>query len=53
MMMHKITPSEDYNYGLERKNTELIELTNQNLIKYPKWLSQQIRKAIIKLWGPV
>ena len=32
MIMHKITPSVDYNKWLKRKDTQLIEPTNQNSI---------------------
>ena len=32
MMMDKITPSVDYNKWLKRKDTQLIEPTNQNSI---------------------
>ena len=30
MMIHKITPSEDYNWWLKRLDTKINKLTNQN-----------------------
>ena len=47
---HKITPSVDYNYSLKHFNTQLNKPTNQNSVKSPKLLSQQIRKCYDKLW---
>ena len=44
MMVHKITPSVDYNQWLERLNTELNETT---------YWAFESEKAIIKLWGLV
>ena len=51
MMIHKITPSVDYNLWLKRLVTQL----NQNSIKVPKVvnLNQQIKKRLLKLWGLV
>ena len=45
MMVHKITPSLDYNKWLKRLDTHFNEPTNQNLIKVKKLLGQQIRKS--------
>ena len=45
MMIHKITPSVDFDYWMKRLDTQLNESTNQNSIKNPK--------VIIKLWGLV
>ena len=36
MMIHKITPSGDYNYWLKRFDIELDKSTNQNTLKVPK-----------------
>ena len=35
-------PSEDYNYWLERFDTQVNESTNQNSLKSPKLFSQRI-----------
>ena len=51
MMIHKITASVNWNYWLKCLNTQLDELTNQNLLKSPKLLSQQIRKRCFKTLG--
>ena len=49
MMIHKITPSVDYNYWLKRLNTQLNKPTNQNSEKkFPKLLSPRIRKRYCK-----
>ena len=36
MIIHRITPSVDYNYWLKRLDTQLNETTNQNSIKVAK-----------------
>ena len=36
MMIHRITPSVDYNKWLKRMDTQLNEPTNKNSIKVPK-----------------
>ena len=40
-------PSLDYNLWLKRLDTQLNEPTNQNSIKSPKLLSQQMRNVIL------
>ena len=47
MMIHKITPSLDYNQWLKRMDIQLNELTNQNLLKSPK-LWKRIEKRYYK-----
>ena len=42
MLIHKVTPSVDYNWWLKRLDTQLNKPVNQNLIKVPK-LSQRIK----------
>ena len=51
MMIHKFTPSVNYNKWLKRLDTQLNETTNQNSINLPKVGNQRIRNVIIKLWG--
>ena len=51
LMIHKITPSEDYNQWLKHLDTQHNEPTKQNSITVPKLLGQRTR--IIKLWGLV
>ena len=41
----------DYIKGLKRLDTQLNKPTNQNLLKSPKFLSQQIRKCYYKTLG--
>ena len=54
MMIHKITPSVDYNYWLKRLDTQLNETTNQNLIKVLKVVRPtNEEKVIVKPWGLV
>ena len=48
LMIHKITPSVDYNYWLKNFDTQLIEPTNKNLIKVPKVLEQTNKKTLSK-----
>ena len=50
MMIHKITPSKDYNNWLKRLDTQLNEPTNPNS-KSSKLISQQIRKRYYKTLG--
>ena len=53
-MIHIITPSADYNKWLKRLNTQLNDPTNQNSLKYPKLLSQRIKKRFYQtLWTSV
>ena len=40
-MILKITSSVDYNYWLKRLYIHLNEPTNQNSIKYPKFISHK------------
>ena len=44
MMIHKITSSVDYNECFKCFDTQINEPTNQNSIRFPKFLSQRIRK---------
>ena len=46
MMIHKIILSVDYNYRLKRLDTQLNELTNQNLLKVPKVVKQTNKKTL-------
>ena len=48
MIIYKITPSVDYNKWLKRFDTQFNESINQNSIKFPKLLRQQIRKHYYK-----
>ena len=48
MLKHKITSSIDYNQWLKRLDTQLMP-TDKNLIKSPKFLSNQITKRYYKL----
>ena len=50
MIIHKITHSVDYNWLLNRMDTQFYEPTNQ---KSTKMLSQQIRKRYYKTLGTV
>ena len=47
MMIHKIIPSVDYNSWLKRLDTQLNELTYQNLIKVPKRYHKPLRTSEI------
>ena len=51
MMIHKITPSVDYNYLLKRLETQLNHPTNENSVKAPKVIKQRIRKRYYKTLG--
>ena len=44
MMILKIPSSVDYSYWLKRFDTQRNESSNQNSLKVPKVLTQQIRK---------
>ena len=46
MMIHKISPSVDYNQSLKRLGTHLYEATNQNSQKVPK-VDKQINKKTL------
>ena len=50
MMIHKITPTFDYNQWLKRFDTQLNEPTNQIQCKSPR-LSYRIRKRYYKTMG--
>ena len=50
MFIHFI-PLVDYNYWLKRLDTQLNELTNQNLIKVPKVIKLTNKKALLKNFG--
>ena len=50
-MIHKITPSVDYNYWQKRLDTQLNEPTNQNLIKVPKIVKPMNKKVFYKTLG--
>ena len=47
MMMHKSTPSLDYNYWLKRLDIKLNETTNQNSMKVPKVVKLMNDKSLI------
>ena len=49
MMIHKITPSLDYNWWLKRLDTQLYKPNNQMHKMSPKLLNQQIRKLVINI----
>ena len=51
-MIHKIIHSVDYNYWLERLNTQLNEPTDPNSIKVSK-VVEPTNKKPLKLWGLV
>ena len=42
--MHKSTPFVDYNQWLKRLNNQLNKLTNQNLLKVPKYVKPTNKK---------
>ena len=44
LMLHKITPSVDYNKWLKRLDTQINKPKNQNSIKIPKVVKPRIRK---------
>ena len=50
MMIHKTTPSVDYNQWLKRLDNQLNEPTKQKSIKVPKVVKPLNRNIIIKLW---
>ena len=47
MMIHKITPSVDYNYWWKRLETQLNKPTNQNLIKGPNVVKLTNKKTLL------
>ena len=47
MMIHIIYPFVDYNKWLERLDTQLNELTNQNSIKVPKVVKLTNEKTLL------
>ena len=49
--LHKITPSIDYNWCLQRMHTQLIEPNNQNSQKSVTFFSQPIRNCYYKALG--
>ena len=51
MMIHKIVSSLEYNYWLKRLDTQLIEPTNQILMKVPKLVKSTNKKRIYKTLG--
>ena len=51
IMIHKITSSVDYNWWLNRLETQLIELTNPKSIKCTKLSCQQITNRHHKTFG--
>ena len=51
MEILKITPSIDYNWWLERLDTQLNKPTNQNSFKVPNFVHQRIRKRYYKTLG--
>ena len=51
MMIHKISSSVDYNYWLNRLDTQLNESTNQNSLKVPKVVKLTNNKTSLKILG--
>ena len=47
MMIHKITPFEDYNQWLKRLNTELNEPTNKKSRKVTKVVKPTNKKTLL------
>ena len=47
MMIHKITPSVDYNFWWKRLETQLKKQTNQNLIKGPNVVEPTNKKTLL------
>ena len=50
-MIHKITPSLDYNKGLKRLDAQLNEPTNQNSIKVLKVVKPTNKKTLLCDFG--
>ena len=46
-MIHKITPSVDYNWWFKRLDTQLNESTNQNIIKVFKVVNITNKKTLL------
>ena len=46
-MIHKVTPSLDYNYCLKRLDTQLIGPTNRNTVKASKVVKPTKNKALL------
>ena len=51
MMIHKISSFVDYNYWLNRLDTQLNESTNQNSLKVPKVVELTNNKTSLKILG--
>ena len=51
MMIHKILSPVDYNYWLERLETQLNESTNQNSLKVPRVVKPTNKKTLLKKLG--
>ena len=51
MLIHKITPSVDYNSWLKRLDPQLTKPTNQNSIKVPKVVEPSNKKTLLKSFG--
>ena len=47
MMIHKITPTVDYNLWLKRLDTQLNEPSNQNSINVPKFVKPMNKKTLL------
>ena len=47
MLIHKITPSVDYNYWLKRLDTQLNKTTNQNSLEVPKVVMPKNKKTLL------
>ena len=47
MMIHKIAPAVEYNYYLNRLDTQINEPTNQNLILVPKVVKSKNKKTLL------
>ena len=50
MLIHKITPSLEYNHWFKRLDTQLNELTNQNSIKVPKVIKPTNKKTLLNFY---
>ena len=46
MMIDKITPFVDYNWGLKRFNTKINDPSNQNSLKVPKVIKTTNKKTL-------
>ncbi len=49
-MIHKITPSVDYNQQSKRLDTQLDKPTNQNSVKVPKVVMPKNKKTLLQIF---